>query len=206
MPEPARSPFIEALIDYGVYAPIGLGIELIGAAPRLKEKGRAKLTSTFQVAGMFGRLAAAEGRRRVERVAAQAGERVAAQAGERVAAQAGAVDDTTRRDGRPTPSPDAQSSANPSASSKLHTGWRADKAGAERPRGTVPNRGGSVDVGSLAIPGYDTLAASQIVQRLSSLEPTELAQVRRYEEATRGRRTVLHRIAQLSADRDNGGA
>jgi hypothetical protein len=54
---------------------------------------------------------------------------------------------------------------------------------------------------SLAIPGYDTLAASQVVQRLSSLRPGELDAIRRYELATRGRRTILHRIAQLAADR-----
>jgi len=54
---------------------------------------------------------------------------------------------------------------------------------------------------SLAIPGYDTLAASQVVQRLSSLRPDELEAIRRYELATRGRRTILHRIAQLAADR-----
>jgi hypothetical protein len=54
---------------------------------------------------------------------------------------------------------------------------------------------------SLAIPGYDTLAASQVVQRLSSLRSDELDAIRRYEIATRGRRTILHRIAQLAADR-----
>jgi hypothetical protein len=54
---------------------------------------------------------------------------------------------------------------------------------------------------SLAIPGYDTLAASQVVQRLSSLRPEELEAIRRYELSTRGRRTILHRIAQLAADR-----
>jgi hypothetical protein len=51
----------------------------------------------------------------------------------------------------------------------------------------------------LAIPGYDTLAASQVVQRLASLETDELEAIRRYEVATRGRRTILHRIAQLAA-------
>jgi len=53
--------------------------------------------------------------------------------------------------------------------------------------------------GRLAIPGYDSLAASQVVQRLSSLEPDELEAIRLYESATRRRRTILHRIAQLSA-------
>ena len=53
---------------------------------------------------------------------------------------------------------------------------------------------------ALPIPGYDTLAASQVVERLPSLSRTELEGVRAYESATRRRRTVLHRIAQLLAD------
>jgi hypothetical protein len=60
-------------------------------------------------------------------------------------------------------------------------------------------------VESLAIPGYDALAASQVVQRLEGLSPGELEQVRRYELATRGRRTILGRIAQLQGDGDAGG-
>lgn len=49
----------------------------------------------------------------------------------------------------------------------------------------------------LAIPSYDSLAASQVVSRLAGLAPDELDAVRRYELAHRGRRTVLGRIAQL---------
>ncbi|HEY8093767.1 MAG TPA: hypothetical protein VID93_08280 [Acidimicrobiales bacterium] len=49
----------------------------------------------------------------------------------------------------------------------------------------------------LAIPGYDQLAASQVVARLSGLGPVELDQVAAYEEAHRGRRTILNKITQL---------
>ena len=49
----------------------------------------------------------------------------------------------------------------------------------------------------LAIPGYDALSASQVVQRLAGLSPAELESVRAYEEATRGRKTILSRVAQL---------
>jgi len=54
----------------------------------------------------------------------------------------------------------------------------------------------------LPIPAYDTLAASQVVERLASLTPEELEAVRQHEAASRRRRTVLHRIAQLSSERD----
>lgn len=55
--------------------------------------------------------------------------------------------------------------------------------------------GGSPD--DLAIPGYDSLAASQVVPRLDGLDADELEAVRRYEEAHRARRTILGKIAQI---------
>jgi hypothetical protein len=51
--------------------------------------------------------------------------------------------------------------------------------------------------GHLAIPGYDSLSASQVVQRLAGLSADELEAVRAYEVGTRGRRTILTRVAQL---------
>ena len=50
----------------------------------------------------------------------------------------------------------------------------------------------------LAIPDYDSLSAFQVVPRLEALEPGDLDAVREYEESTRGRRTILNKIAQLS--------
>ena len=51
----------------------------------------------------------------------------------------------------------------------------------------------------LAIPGYDTLSASQVVQRLSGLSEGELEAVRVYEEAGRHRKTILTKVAQLQS-------
>jgi hypothetical protein len=50
----------------------------------------------------------------------------------------------------------------------------------------------------LAIPDYDNLSAFQVMPRLEALDPTDLDAVRAYEESTRGRRTILNKIAQLS--------
>ncbi len=61
---------------------------------------------------------------------------------------------------------------------------------AARP-GPVPDQSG------LAIPGYDSLAASQVVPRLAGLSPDELAAVEAYESAHRARRTILTRVRQL---------
>ncbi|HLX78042.1 MAG TPA: hypothetical protein VKR27_04095 [Acidimicrobiales bacterium] len=48
-----------------------------------------------------------------------------------------------------------------------------------------------------AIPGYEALAAAEVIAKLSSLGKDELRAVRDYEQSHRARRTVLGRIAQL---------
>ena len=53
------------------------------------------------------------------------------------------------------------------------------------------------DATTLAIPGYDTLSASQVVPRLEGLSHEELEAIRAYEAGTRARKTVLTRIDQL---------
>ena len=52
----------------------------------------------------------------------------------------------------------------------------------------------------LAIPGYDVLSASQVVQRLAGLADDELEAVRAYESSHRGRKTILGRISQLQSE------
>jgi len=58
----------------------------------------------------------------------------------------------------------------------------------------------SPDVHRLAIPDYDSLAASQVVPRLTMLSAEELGEVGAYEAANRHRQTILNRVAQLLAD------
>ena len=52
---------------------------------------------------------------------------------------------------------------------------------------------------ALAIPEYDQLSASQVVERLDGLTPAELDAVRAYELAHRGRNTILGKITQLTS-------
>lgn len=63
-------------------------------------------------------------------------------------------------------------------------------------RGPTP---GLVDADELALADYDSLPASDIVAKLSGLDPDELDAIERYELAHRERRTVLGRIRQLRA-------
>jgi hypothetical protein len=69
---------------------------------------------------------------------------------------------------------------------------RAITAAAEPPAAVAD--GAEAD---LAIPDYRALSASQVVRRLDGLGPEELEALYRYEAATRGRRTILHRAQQL---------
>jgi len=100
--------------------------------------------------------------------------------------------------------PPAASSASP----------RREPVAETRPRPAAPvsvttSHGGPAKAGAspgtngaaaaLAIPGYDALSASQVVERLVGLDGTELAAVRDYEAAHRNRRTILGKIDQLSA-------
>jgi len=64
-----------------------------------------------------------------------------------------------------------------------------------------PPRHDADEAAGLAIPDYDSLAASQVVPRLAGLTAAELEAVRRYEAAHRGRRTILARVGQLQAGR-----
>jgi hypothetical protein len=50
----------------------------------------------------------------------------------------------------------------------------------------------------LPIPDYDELSASQVVEHLDGLQPEELLAVRAYEDAHRGRRTILFKIDQVT--------
>jgi len=50
----------------------------------------------------------------------------------------------------------------------------------------------------LPIPDYDSLSASQVVTRLRGLSAGQLDAIRAYETATRGRKTILNRVQQLS--------
>lgn len=56
----------------------------------------------------------------------------------------------------------------------------------------------TADATHLAIPDYDSLAASQVVPRLRGLTAQERAEVREYEASTRNRRTILAAIDSLA--------
>jgi hypothetical protein len=185
-----KSP-VERAINLFVYAPVGLLTLAREELPHIIEKGRQELTNQATVAKMMGEYAVAEGRKEASRRLEQAGDAVGslrAVTDRRTNGPAPAAS-TTAASPPPAPSPPAPPTPAPAP------------AGATPPVVTPAPAPGPVApaVGALAIPGYDALSASQVVQRLAGLSGPELEDVRAYEAATRGRKTILNRVEQLRA-------
>lgn len=163
----------DELTDVLLYAPVGLLISIGEEIPKLVEKGRARVEGRVIVARAVGQFAVAIGRRKAEDFWRQ---RTSARVAEE----------------QPGAAPGGESESVPNAPAA----GAAQESAVEPAR--PPARKSRPAATALAIPGYDSLAASQVVQRLEGLSPGELEEVRAYEEATRGRRTILGRISQLS--------
>lgn len=161
----------EQLLDLLVFAPIGLLLEARDLLPRLAEKGREQLGGQVTVARMVGELAVRQGQRQADKFVDRLRQ-----------SQARPADEGTRSGAAPSPAPEKGE-------------------GGAAPRPSRPSKPAPATPGSsaLAIPGYDTLSASQVLPRLEGLSPEELVAVRGYEEATRSRKTILSRIDQLRA-------
>lgn len=180
MTEP-RSP-VDQAVELVVYAPLGLAVALREELPRLVEKGKQRLAPQVSLARMVGEMAVSKGQKEAGKAVGRAAERLA---GLRFAPHAAG-----RGGAPPAPSPGAAPLWGAEGAGAGAAG--AGAAGEERGQG-----GGVPPAESLAIPGYDSLSAPQVVQRLAGLSADELEAVRSYEAATRHRKTILSRVAQL---------
>jgi hypothetical protein len=192
-------PTYQTLHDYLVYAPLGAALVFVDEAPRLAQLGRERVEKRVAVARLVGRFAAEEARRRLGAPWSDPSREELRPSGESPRPSFLAHNDVV--------SPPATASR--SAGTSDH-GLRTRPSGSEAAGKTTSAQSSSpaanVAGRELPIPGYDTLAASQVVERLASLTAAELEAVRRHESATRRRRTVLHKIAQLSSERDSATA
>lgn len=188
---------LDVALDVLVYLPVGVAIAVAEELPKLTEKGRSRVDGRLRAAHMVGRLAVAQGRRLLDQRSGAAG----SPRGPQVATPESAPSATA-------PFSAAPSAAAPSAGRRAAGQRTSGSPPAGSPPAGSPPAGapaadlrsrapGTPPASSLAIPGYDSLSASQVVQRLAGLSPEELEQVGRYEAARRGRRTVLARVSQL---------
>ena len=184
-----KSP-VERAINLFVYAPVGLLALAREELPQIIEKGRQELTNQATVAKMMGEFAVAEGRKEASKRLEQAGEAVGSlrAMGERQVASPAPAPAASTTAASPPPAPAA-----PSPPPAPAPAVAPEPAVPSAPAAPPPSSDG------LAIPGYDALSASQVVQRLAGLSGPELEDVRSYESATRGRKTILNRVEQLRA-------
>jgi len=164
---------------------MGLALTAREELPRLVEKGRKQFSDQATTARLMGEYALQEGRRDLEERA------------KKVTDTLGGLTGTRRPAPRPAPAqaPPAPSAPSPSAPG-APTATPAPTPVSSAPAAPAAPR--PSDDG-LAIPGYDALSASQVVQRLAGLSTEELEAVRAYESSTRGRKTILHRVDQLQS-------
>ena len=167
-----RTP-LDTVLDLTVFAPIGLALSARRMLPVLAAEGRERVEAQLTTARLLGELAVRQGKVEAEKTMG----RVTGQLTRAGWWGSPAGDEQERPPARHT----APAGAHPAPSS---------------PPAPVPG-GPPGDPGALAIPGYDSLSASQVVPRLEGLAADELEAVRRYETASRRRKTILNRVAQL---------
>jgi hypothetical protein len=165
---------LDQVLDVFVYAPLGLALTAKDELPKLIEKGRTRTTSQLMMAKMIGQFAVTQGRQEIER----------------------------RLERMATPPPPPAAPAPPPAPAPADAPVvLAHEHSTNGTNGGAPTRPVGPPADSLAIPGYDSLSAPQVVQRLAGLAPEELEAVAAYEEANRGRRTILSKVSMLQAER-----
>lgn len=176
MTDPDHKPSVEAALDLLVYAPLGLALEARTLMPSLVERGRNQVT----MARMIGRFAVQQGHVEASKRLGPVQDQV-----EAVLVDLGLVPRPPSGDSAPAPAPPV-----------------ARPRPVPDPAPAPTSAATEVDVPAvedLGVTDYDSLAASQVVPRLRALSADELEDVRRYEAAGRGRKTILNRIAQLQS-------
>jgi hypothetical protein len=191
----------DRLLELVVFGPTGLAVTLVEEFPRFVEKGRHRVEGQVHTARLIGQVAFQMGRRQLEQSLGHLGGQATGHHDD------GAERDTHDAEYEPDRDPTAYRASVPATSpgaAPVPGDGPEDAEAPTRPSvwlgGGGPN--GSDTASSLAIPGYDSLSASQVVQRLEGLSPPELEEVRAHEAAHRQRRTILHRVEQLLAGGD----
>lgn len=175
-----KSP-VDQVLDLFVFAPLGLALTAKTELPEVVAKGRAQVEGQLAMARFIGEFAVKQGKVEIEK-------RLKPYLGGPPPAAPAAP--TTPAPEPPGAAPDPQTAVN------LPVTVRAEPAPDPVDDSAAGDQPAPITA-DLAIPGYDALSASQVVQRLAGLSPEELEQVRRYEASTRGRKTVLTKISQL---------
>ena len=164
-----------------MYAPIGLLFEGTSLLPELIAKGKSQV-ATARVVGKF---AIGKAQNRATSATAKLQDQTAGLLDFLGDSVTPVASETPDADG-PVPAPSAQSART-----------AAKKVATQVATNAVDGVAQAASAAALAIPDYDGLSASQVVNRLAGLSPAELESVQLYEAAHRGRKTILSKVAQL---------
>ena len=185
---------VEQALDLLLYAPLGLALRVRDEFPKLVEKGRQQMAGQMLLARMAGEFAVSQAQREFGRAMKKAGAWLhEVQEGSRLAAGPATTPATA-----PTPPPPAPAPAPEVAPEVISQPASSNGPPATGAINSVAENGGRPS--TLAIPGYDLLSASQVVQRLEGLSEAELEEVRSHEASHRRRKTILTRISQLQGN------
>jgi hypothetical protein len=200
---------IEHTLEVLVLAPIGAGLYIRDMGPTFVnmfvargraevDRRQAQVQQRTTTAKSIGQVAMTFGvpvvRQRVGREVDSARQRAQTFLGSIGGSDAPEPKSAPRPAPKPAPKPAAAAPAPPPAR-VIPAAPKASESNGAQTNGS----NGSAAGDSLPIPGYDALSASQVVERLAGLSPTELDAVRSYEGAHRKRRTILGKIDQISA-------
>jgi hypothetical protein len=176
---PGERSAAERALDVAFYAPLGFALTVLEAVPDLARKGRDRLRPQVGLARTVGQLAVRQGYRQFVGFT-----------NSNPSIPLGPFSSVRLRPTSPKSPPEkVEGSTNGNGMASI------SHLEPVRPR-DEPGEDG-LSAAELAIPSYDSLSAPQVVQRLDGLSRDEVAAVRAYEAATRGRRTILTQADQI---------
>ncbi len=186
---------LEQLLDVALYAPLGLALAARERLPEFAERGRREIEARVPAARFVGQVVLDEGTKEFKKRLDDLPRRLKeVLTGLGVLGACSFVDDEPSEPGasrEPGSSPEPGFSPEPDDDS--------DPTASPIPVVPVGDPEAEAETASLPIPGYDTLSASQVVQRLPGLSEAELEAISSYETARRARKIVLLKVAQLRA-------
>jgi hypothetical protein len=212
--ESEETPLSERLLDLLVFIPAGLAVTAVDELPKLAARGRERMGVRVSSARAVGQFAVKAGQSEFRRRSSalrrrdQGASEVLGDEGPELADGPGPtprtprVNDAHRSAGTESvASPITTTPPTTAATTRPSTPAKPPAEAPVAPTAPLAGNSHTPAVSSLAIPGFDSLSASQVVQRLDGLNRQELVSVRAYESSTRGRRTILNRVDQLLDER-----
>ncbi|HXW33416.1 MAG TPA: hypothetical protein VEJ87_02480 [Acidimicrobiales bacterium] len=188
----------DRLLDLVIYAPAGLALTVADEVPKLANRGRDEIEKRIVTSRTIGEFAVRFGRSEFEKRVGQ----LFSSTGEAETARPASSAGTPRDEQSGSPFHQTTGGSHQTTGGAVGGGIGAGGETKAEHALRQPGRTNQTSRASahLAIPGYDSLSASQVVQRLGGLSSLELREVRAHEAACRARRTVLNRADQLLSE------